>query len=1043
MAFADNFDFNDWINDEQDVALVANSHLFENGEDLFGNAPGDSNLFGQTFDFPQDTTGFSTQGVNGDSYVNHTASNPSVEPQGVGGTIFNDSVDPNLLNVGDDFFILKPAVPATSAVNPDAMLDYYLGVAVDPLQDTQTAEQQHPLQDALTVEQQQQQWETSAIESMQQHPLQDALTVEQQQQQWETSAIESMQPFLELQSELQPDALVKDWLTNQTQAELSSQQIQGPQAHDNDIAGAAMQPLHTAEPVDLQILLQPTQTNSPIEDASSSDVPLPSKSRTKRTTRRARIPAERDSGLTASEDAIPGLSFSSLHDAEIAMTSRQMEYDWELPTLDDSIPTTKTERSRYVLNLLAAFQDTSSCKENKNGSSFLKRWLPADYYNVQDIEKVCWHIVSVAERLHSEGPSALNIYCAEAQRKVHASRLLYFNERIEAICDCLKFSKSICDNLMKADGIETLVGSPKLRMSGARTMLHQNAKRQQWMTQGRNEDPTHVPTRPGRRSGAVQAPVQVEGAATLKRKRKTKQPKQPKGAAKSQPEPIAEEPEPIASTHIGTSPDASLPNTTPSQPTAPANGYGPAQTRAPSQITIPLQSAAPVNEPSELLRQTSAGLQSSFEKSPTTSAPASSPSQLSQPSEPSVAPKPSKPVRKPVRSHPTPVVFDALTEELSDASTEELSDASTEELSDALTEDSPARSSTPEPTQSVRKPRTKVSRELRALYADADHSKAVLEAQNLSRTKRAIKAITDKAPKTKECLKSVDEYDSEPEEQALSRELRALYADADHSKVVSEAHNLSRTKRATKAITVDEYDSESEEQARPTKRQRKTGESVPSKKPESDIARRRRLQAKKNASELRDYYASIASDLGSDDDSSDDDASDSSSSDDDNTVDEREPTTAVKPATRFPPPQVKPKASAAPKSTAPVSKKRKTIPDADPEDEAETPRHAKRTKTSSTAARKYAPAKPVPIKKGKALRKKAASTTDKTRKSAPAKPAPVKKRKAMRKIPVTEDSDNSDDEFIPDSDDDSGSGSDSDSGSDSGSDSYSGSDSDE
>jgi hypothetical protein len=167
---------------------------------------------------------------------------------------------------------------------------------------------------------------------------------------------------------------------------------------------------------------------------------------------------------------------------------------------------------------------------------------------------------------------------------------------------------------------------------------------------------------------------------------------------------------------------------------------------------------------------------------------------------------------------------------------------------------------------------------------------------------------------------------------------------------------------------------------------------------------------------------------------------------------------------------VKLKASAAPKSTPPVSKKRKTILDADSEDEAEAPRHAKRTKTSTTEVRKSAlkkpalvktgkalrkkvtfalddepkssPAKSAPVKtgkplrqkvvieisddelelvkKGKALRKKAASATKNTRKSAPAKSVPVKKRKAMRKIPATEDSDNSDDEFVPDSDDDSG-----------------------
>jgi hypothetical protein len=947
MTFTDDFDFNDYINDEQDVALVADNHLFGNGEDLYGYAPvapgsslipqdttgfstqginGDpyinlsalyppiepnSSLIGKTFDFPQDTTGLSTQGVNGDPYTNHMASYPPTEPEGVGHS--TSLMDPT-----------QTTIPVTSAVNPAPVLDdsySYSGVADDLYQGVRTTEQR----------------------------------------QWETNAIESMQTFFELQPELQPDARVEDWLMNQNQIEPSSQQIQGPQAQYNFIPGATTQLPQTFIPVDPQPLHERTQTNPPIEVASSPDIPLPSKSRTKphtkRDTRRTRTPGKRNSGLTTSDDAIPGLSFSSLRDAEIAMTSRHMEYDWEPPAPDGSIPNTKIERSLYVLNILTAFQDTSTCKENKHGSSFRKRWMSADYYDVQDIEKVCWHILSIAERVHTEGPSALKIYCAEAQRKVNASRNFTFNERIEAICDCLKYSKSICDNLMKAEGIEILVGSPKLRMNSARTMLPQNVKRQQWMAQGRNADPTHVSTRAGRGSFVVDVPVQVGEAAPLKRKRETKQPKRPKGAAKSQSEPTA----PV---QIDTALDASLPNSTPSQPTAPAKGYAPAQTRAPPQIAVPPQSPASVNEPSQLLRQLSAGLQPSFENTP---APAPLPYHLSQPSEPSAAPKP----LKPGRSNPGP-------------------------LFDALTKDAPAQtsassaSSASEPSQPVRvrKPRIKCAKDLKALLADGNHSKAVSEAHSLLQTKKATKTTTDNAPKTKEYLDSV--YD----------------------------------------------ESDSEESARPTKRQRKTDESVPSKKPESGIARRLRQRKAKT------------------------------------TINKQKPTTVVKPAIRFSPPSVKPKASAAPKSTPPVSKKRKAIPDADSEDEAEAPRHAKRTKTSTTEVPKSAfktpcwldrtgkalrkkvtfalddepkssPAKSAPVKTGKSLRQKvvieisddelepvkkkpvkkgkAASTTKNTRKSAPVKSVPVKKRKAMRKIPATEDSDNLDDEFVLDSDHDSGS----------------------
>ena len=878
MTFTDNFDLNDYINDEQDVALVADNHLFENGPDLFNHAPGEplapgsspvqqtSDFLQQTFDFPQQTFDFPQQTFdfpqqpfdfpqnNGLHTSDHTASFPSADP--VDPELWN--IDSGLLNTDSDFILTPTTVPETSAVNLAAVHDdsysyaCYSGVADDLFPDLQTTEEQ---------------------------------------QQWENNAIESMQPFFESQSELQPDARVEDWL-NQNPVELSSQQTQGPQAQYNLNPDATTQLPQTIVPIDLH---QTTQTNSAIEDASSPDVPLPSKTRTKRDTRRTQTPAKRDSGLTISEDVIPGLSFSSLHDAEIAMTSRHMEYDWESPSPDDSIPNTSVERSRYVLDILTAFQDTSVCKENKNGSSYLKRWLSGGYYNVQDIEKVCWYIVSVAERLHSEGPSALKIYCAEAQRKIYPSRHLTFSQRIEAICDCLKYSKSICDNLMKAEGIETLVGAPKLRMNAARAMLPQNAKRQQWMTQGRNEDPTHVSNRPGRGSVAIQAPVQVEeaeveGAAPLKRKRKAKQPKQPKGAAESQPGPTA-------AAQTGTSLYASLSNPAPSQPTASADGYAPAHAHAPPQINVRPQSPASVNEPAALLRELSAGPQPLFEDSPTTPAPL--------------------PLKR-LRSNPDP-------------------------LWEALTKDAPAQPAASKPARPVSKPRIKVKKELLALLADAEHSKAVAEAHNL--LKRATKTTADKAPKTKESLESVEDG------------------------------------------------SESEEPARPTKRQRK---SVPSKKPESDIARRRRL-SKEARTKLCDVYTSLASKLQS---------GNGDSSDDDTPV--------------------------SPKSTPPVSKKRKAIPDADSEDEVEVPRRAKRTKTSKVVIEisddEPEPVKKEPVKKGTALRKKAASTTKNARKPAPAKRAPAKGRKAMRKIPATEDSDDSQDEYVPDSDD--GSASDSDSGSD-------------
>ncbi|KAF9690740.1 hypothetical protein EKO04_011436 [Ascochyta lentis] len=185
------------------------------------------------------------------------------------------------------------------------------------------------------------------------------------------------------------------------------------------------------------------------------------------------------------------LTFTSLRDAEASMPERYLEKNWRSPNPDDTVPQTDEERDHWVVKMLKAMQDTSKCKDNKDGFSFLKRWRHADYYNVQEMEKVCWHMLDIAERLHAEGPSATNIYCQDAHKKMYASRNLTFEQRIIAICDMLKLSKFLCDNLMKGEGIEALVGAPKQKMSGAKTMHVQNLKRQNWLETGRRKDTDH------------------------------------------------------------------------------------------------------------------------------------------------------------------------------------------------------------------------------------------------------------------------------------------------------------------------------------------------------------------------------------------------------------------------------------------------------------------------------------------------------------------------------------------------------------------------
>jgi len=174
------------------------------------------------------------------------------------------------------------------------------------------------------------------------------------------------------------------------------------------------------------------------------------------------------------------------------MASRSVRSDWRAPFPDNTIPTTQEQRSQYVLLMFEALQDTSECKDNKSGYSFRKRWEGGNYYNLQEMEKVSWHMLDIAERLHSQGPASSNIYCEEALKKLKGSRDLTFEQRIHATCAMLKFSKNLCDKVLKGEGIEALVGAPKQKMSGAKTMMIQNQRRQQWIVHGRNEAQLHV-----------------------------------------------------------------------------------------------------------------------------------------------------------------------------------------------------------------------------------------------------------------------------------------------------------------------------------------------------------------------------------------------------------------------------------------------------------------------------------------------------------------------------------------------------------------------
>ncbi|KAF7680660.1 hypothetical protein GT037_002311 [Alternaria burnsii] len=174
------------------------------------------------------------------------------------------------------------------------------------------------------------------------------------------------------------------------------------------------------------------------------------------------------------------LVFRSLAEAKKAMLSRHLEKAWFAPIGDSTIPTNDEERATYVAELLDAMKDTSACSDKRETPAFMSRWTPnaINAPNSTHMEKVCWQLVDVAERLHIDGPASLPIYDKLALAMARKSRYLTFGQRMSHLSALLRLSKYRCFSLLK-------VASPAQRCSGTIVNCVQNSKRQEFIKEGR------------------------------------------------------------------------------------------------------------------------------------------------------------------------------------------------------------------------------------------------------------------------------------------------------------------------------------------------------------------------------------------------------------------------------------------------------------------------------------------------------------------------------------------------------------------------------
>ncbi|KAF2623116.1 hypothetical protein BU25DRAFT_451553 [Macroventuria anomochaeta] len=540
--FDEMFDFEACDNNDQDVSLVAVNHLFSNGPDLFGHELSDEltesmaspRPAGFTEPFADETSHEHTSLLSsGGEYFDQSFDLFQKIDFGNDNTVFASlSAPQSMAQQSDDVrlgLIFDPTHPAVPLMPTPTVAPAALSVKTLPYPQivpaSVTAPNGVPLWPLIGMDNlpqasdthQQQSWQVSANQQTQLfQPQPNAAQVQYMQaiQQWQ---IVENQPALSLQSSFQSPANGRS--PQNVQSTQNSQQARDSPQQENilsdeqlallqngehtECAHLAIQepPRHAPNAAVLPTSTTPCPTVPPTavshgddQEEWSEDIPRPHKACTKSTSRNVRIatPVQYRHDESLPQTLHVGLTFANLRQAETSMTTRYLESDWQAPSPDNTVPNTHQDRAKYVVMMFNAFQDTSECKDNQEGFSFLKRWLRPGYYNVQEMEKVCWHMLDIAERLHAHGPYATNIYCQDALKKLKASRGLTFEQRIVAICDMLKLSKFLCDNLMKGEGIEALVGAPKQKMSGAKTMMVQNQKRQKWIAFGRNEAPLHL-----------------------------------------------------------------------------------------------------------------------------------------------------------------------------------------------------------------------------------------------------------------------------------------------------------------------------------------------------------------------------------------------------------------------------------------------------------------------------------------------------------------------------------------------------------------------
>lgn len=174
------------------------------------------------------------------------------------------------------------------------------------------------------------------------------------------------------------------------------------------------------------------------------------------------------------------LNFNTREEALGDLYSRLYDENegWNPPEEDDTVPETDMERRGAARIILGALMDTSRAQD-ADSRGFKSRWAPnaARPYEYGDLETAAWEVVSLAERLHLEGPTVLEIRDANYVENINFSSHLTFEQRIKILAKLVMEWKARADGLIKGDTLHTAVGAPLEALSSARSNYGANKER--------------------------------------------------------------------------------------------------------------------------------------------------------------------------------------------------------------------------------------------------------------------------------------------------------------------------------------------------------------------------------------------------------------------------------------------------------------------------------------------------------------------------------------------------------------------------------------